>query len=153
MLLGLIELVFGIIKAIWYAPVWLVILVVIILAVINMLQSLFDGSDSDNTRSSSYGGGLNNTSDTGIQSISDKIEQPFVFYDYNGDRCGRGDCFYDSEGNCVSWGDGFYDGKGYYRNWGDNYYDSRGYFRHWGSCFYDTKGNLVYPNDDNNDEF
>lgn len=138
MLFGLIELIFNIIKAIWYAPVWLVILFVIILAIINIVQGLFGNPNS---------GGTENAMGSGSAYVptTDQIEQPFSFYDYNGERCGRGDCFYDSEGNCVSWGDGFCDGKGYQRDWGDDYYDALGYFRSWGDCFYDTQGNLVYP--------
>lgn len=100
--------------------------------------------NSDYTGSTGFEAGSKNN-DNICQIESEKVNQPFVFYDYRGNRCGRANCFYDSEGNCVSWGDGFYDGEGY-RNWGDNYYDSRGYFRSWGECFYDTKGNIVYLN-------
>lgn len=153
MISGLIEALFGIIKLILMAPFWLFVVVVIILAVINFLQVLFGSSDPSSMGDSGYSGGAGYTPSDENQSISDKVEQPFAFYDYNGDRCGRGDCFYDSEGNCVSWGEGFCDGKGYQRNWGDDYYDSQGCYRSWGSCFYDTKGNLVYPNDNSNDEF
>jgi hypothetical protein len=141
MISSLIKALFGIIKLIWNAPTWVVVLVIIMIAVLSFLIGDSGSSSSGGTgeSSSKYPNELPKLQ-------FNKPEQPFVFYDYNGDRHGRGDCFQDSKGYYRSWGDDFYDGKGYYRSWGENYYDIRGYFRSWGDCFYDTQGNLVYPN-------
>lgn len=148
MISWLFETLFGIIKFIWNAPTWAVVLVIVIFAVLYFIGNLFGIFDSyGGSGSGGYEGGSNSTyADETSQIKFDKPKQPFVFYDYNGDRRGRGDCFYDSKGYRRSWGDGFYDGKGYYRSWGESYYDACGYFRSWGDCFYDTQGNLVYPN-------
>lgn len=88
---------------------------IVILAAINILQGILGVPNSDNTGSTGFEvGSFNN--DAICQIKFDKVDQPFVFYDYKGNRCGSGDCFYDSKGNRVSCGNGFYDGKGYYRN-------------------------------------
>lgn len=150
MLNGIITTLFKIIELIWNAPFWLVVLVIIIFSILYLIGNLFgvfDVSDSS-AHSTGYVESSNCTySNDEYQVKLDKIEHPFVFYDYNGNRCGRGDCFYDSKGCRRSWGDGFYDAEGNYCDWGDSYYDAHGYFRSWGDCFYDTKGNLVYPDE------
>ena len=146
MISGLIGTVFKIIELIWKAPVWLVVLIIVLLVVWNFFAYLFDGSNDSGGSDVGYGGSADCPYTDEIWPIgSDKVEKSFVFYDSNGDRRGRGDCFYDSRGYRRNWGDGFYDGKGYYRSWGDSYYDACGYFRSWGERFYDTEGNLVYP--------
>ena len=120
MIYSLIEALFGIIKLIWNAPFWLVVVVIVILAVINILQGIFGVPNSDNTGSAGYEvESVNTYTDNICQIEFEKVDQPFVFYDYSGDRCGRDDCFCDSKGEHRCWGDGFYDGKGYYRKWGD----------------------------------
>jgi len=147
MISSLIEALFKIIALIWNAPMWLVLLIIFLIAIVYFFQVLFDNdNDSGSSGSTEYGGTSSRTyADKTSQIKFDKVERSFIFYDSHGDRRGRGDCFYDSKGYRRSWGDGFYDGKGYYRSWGDSYYDALGYFRSWGECFYDTQGNLVYP--------
>lgn len=147
MISNLIGALFDIIKGIWNAPTWLVVLVVVILGVLYLAARLFGVlDDSESSDSNGYVGNLSRKNpDKEIQGQGEKPEQPFVFYDSQSNRRGRGDCFYDSQGNRRSWGEGFYDGKGYYRSWGDSFYDARGNFRSWGECFYDAQGNLVYP--------
>lgn len=145
MISALFETFFGIIKFVWNAPTWAVVLVIAILFVLCFIGRLFGGSDSSGD--GRYGEGTGNEYPDDSNPIQfDKHEHPFAFYDYNGDRRGRGDCFQDSKGYRRSWGDGFYDGKGYYRSWGEGFYDARGYYRSWGDPFYDTQGNLVYLN-------
>lgn len=150
MISALFEVFFGIIKFIWDAPTWAVVAVIVIFCILHFigrLFGLFDGSDS--SESGEHEGGSDSDreypNDSSLIQF-DKPEQPFAFYDYNGDRRGRGDCFYDSKGYRCSWGGGFYDGKGYYRSWGEAFYDARGFYRSWGDPFYDTQGDLVYPN-------
>ena len=145
MISGLFELLFEIIRCIWNAPTWTVILGIVIYAVLYFIGNLFFIFDSSGE---SGGGGGSDTDGSGepLRIDFDKPEHSFVFYDNHGNRCGRGSSFYDSKGERCSWGSGFHDGKGYYRQWGENYYDARGYFRSWGECFYDAQGNLVYPN-------
>lgn len=147
MINGLIETLFGIIKLIWNAPFWLVVLVIVIFFVVYFVGYVLGYfGDSGSSSSTGYGAGVGHSYTAESYQIEfDKVENSFVFYDYNGNRCGKGDCFYDSKGYCRSWGDGFYDAEGNYCNWGDCYYDACGYFRSWGDCFYDTQGNLVYP--------
>lgn len=89
MIYGIINALFGIIKLIWNAPFWLVVLAIVILAVINILQGIFGVPNSDNTGSTGVEVGSVNNNDI-YQNKFDKIEHPFVFYDYSGDRCGRG---------------------------------------------------------------
>lgn len=147
MIYTLVETIFGIIKFIWTAPFWIVILGIVIFGVFYMIGNLFGIFD---TSGSSEGKEPRSTSADNkftepFQINFDRPEHPFVFYDNQGNRCGRGSSFYDSKGEFCSWGMGFHDGKGYYRQWGESYYDARGYFRSWGECFYDARGNLVYP--------
>lgn len=146
MISWLIETLFNIVKFIWNAPTWAVVLVIVIFFAVLYYFGIFDSSSGTNGSRGEEDKGSGSSYTNKMTHINfDKPEQPFVFYDYNGDRRGRGDCFYDSKGCRRSWGDGFYDGKGFFRNWGESYYDSHGYFRSWGDCFYDTQGNLVYP--------
>ncbi len=147
MISSLLKLLFEIIRFIWNAPTWAVILGIVIFAVLYFIGNLFGIFDSSGgSGGGRYGGGSANEEPVEPFRINfDKPEHPFVFYDSHGNRCGRGSSFYDSKGDRCSWGGGFHDGKGYYRQWGENYYDARGYFRSWGECFYDAQGNLVYP--------
>lgn len=147
MIYALVEALFGIIKFIWTAPFWAVILGIIILGVLYMIGNLFGIFDSsEGSGGGGYGGGSSSKESADPFQIDfNKPERPFVFYDSHGDRCGRGSSFYDSKGEFCIWGGGFHDGKGCYRQWGESYYDAHGYFRSWGECFYDARGNLVYP--------
>lgn len=147
MLSNLVGALIKIITLIWNAPTWLVLLVLFLFAVVYFVVKIFsfDGDTGSSDRAGYRGDSSYTHTDETFPIKFDKVEHPFVFYDSQGNRCGRGSCFYDSKGDRRSWGEGFYDGKGYYRNWGDSYYDARGYFRSWGECFYDAQGNLVYP--------
>ena len=128
-------------------PFWVFVVIIIVIAVLNIFIRPSDNDNSSGDYSSSeYTDYSDSSCDREFQTEINKVEHPFVFYDFSGNRCGRGSCFYDSKGIRRSWGEGFYDAKGYYRNWGDGFYDSQGYYRNWGDCFYDTQGNLVYPN-------
>ncbi len=151
MLFDIINFLFEAIKAIWNAPAWLVVSGIVLIAIVCFIVYLlnpgggYSSYGGSNGRNSGESSEMQFTESNQFRITTEKIKQPFLFYDSNGDCRGRGDCFYDSKGYFRSWGDGFYDGKGIYRNWGENYYDACGYFRSWGDCFYDAKGNLIYP--------
>jgi len=107
MLTDLVGGLFKIIESILKAPTWLVVSVVIVLAVIYGIAKLFGFDDDDDSDSPGTGGGSGGGAHISKkeQIEFDKPEHTFVFYDSQGDRCGRGDCFYDNQGYRRSWGD------------------------------------------------